>query len=239
MTKSINMFVFMIRQITKEAMMVLLLIAPFLAGAMFKYVIPMVEKYICDYFSLESCISPYYDVFDWLLAMLIGMLFAFVGGLVCLGEIDDRIVMYYSVTPGGKKGYILSRIIYPAILSGIMAVIIVPLFSIGSPDIVNYGVMIISTVLSGIVTALLVISISSNKVEGMAVGKLAGGFGAVVFIPLLVKGNIAYVFSPFPMFWVGKFAFEFQNGWYILAALLLYAIWIGGLYRLFARRINI
>lgn len=239
MTKSINMFVFIVRQITREAMMVLLLIAPFLAGAMFKYVIPPAEKYICAYFGRESCISPYYDVFDWLLAMLIGMLFAFVGGLFCLGEIDDRIVMYYSVTPGGKAGYILSRIVYPAILSGVMAVILVPVFSIGSLDIVKFGVMIISTVASGIVTALLVIAISSNKVEGMAVGKLAGGFGAVVFIPLLVKGNIAYVFSLFPMFWVGKFAFEFQNVWYVLAAFLLYAIWIGGLYRLFARRINI
>lgn len=237
MANSIKMFGFMVRQITKEAMMILLLIAPFLAGSLFKFGIPMIEKYVCSYFGFTKCISPYYDLFDWLLAILIGMLFAFVGGLVSLGEIDDKITMYYSVTPGGKLGYILSRIVYPAVLSGAAALLLVPLFSIGDLHLLNLFVMVISTVLSGIVTALLVIAISSNKVEGMAVGKLAGGFGAVLFIPLIVKGYVGYIFSPFPMYWIGKFTFEVQNGWYLVAALILFVIWIMGLYKIFVKKL--
>lgn len=237
MGKSIKMFRFMVRQITKEAMMVLLLLAPFLAGTLFKFGIPMIEKNVCSYFGLTECISPYYDVFDWLLAILIGMLFAFVGGLVSLGEIDDRIALYYSVTPGGKLGYILSRIVYPGVLSGLAAFILVPLFSIGNLHLLPFFVMIISTVLSGIVTALLVVAISSNKVEGMAVGKLAGGFGAVIFIPLLVKGYMGYLFSPFPMYWIGKFTFEAANTWYLITALSLFVIWIVGLYKVFAKKL--
>ena len=237
MANSIKMFGFMVRQITKEAMMILLLIAPFLAGSLFKFGIPMAEKYICSYFGFTECISPYYDLFDWLLAILIGMLFAFVGGLVSLGEIDDKLTMCYSVTPGGKLGYILSRIVYPAVLSGVAALLLIPVFSIGNLRLLNLFVMVISAVLSGIVTALLVIAISSNKVEGMAVGKLAGGFGAVFFIPLIVKGYVGYIFSPFPMYWIGKFTFEVSNRWYLVAALILFAIWIVGLYKMFAKKI--
>lgn len=237
MAKSIKMFGFMVRQITKEAMMILLLIAPFLAGALFKFGIPTAEKYICSYFGFAQCISPYYNLFDWLLAILIGMLFAFVGGLVSLGEIDDKITMYYSVTPGGKLGYILSRIVYPAVLSGAVALVLIPIFSIGDLHLLYLFIMVISTVLSGIVTALLVIAISSNKVEGMAVGKLAGGFGAIFFIPLIIKGNMGYIFSAFPMYWIGKFTFEFQKAWYLWMAFLLFVIWIAGLYRLFAKKI--
>lgn len=237
MANSIKMFGFMVRQITKEAMMILLLIAPFLAGSLFKFGIPMAEKYICSYFGFTECISPYYDLFDWLLAILIGMLFAFVGGLVSLGEIDDKLTMYYSVIPGGKLGYILSRIVYPAVLSGAAALLLIPVFSIGNLHLFNLFVMVISTVLSGIVTALLVIAISSNKVEGMAVGKLAGGFGAVLFIPLIVKGHVGYIFSPFPMYWIGKFTFEVKNGWYLVAALILFVIWIVGLYKMFVKKI--
>ena len=237
MANSIKMFGFMVRQITKEAMMILLLIAPFLAGSLFKFGIPMAEKYICSYFGFTECISPYYDLFDWLLAILIGMLFAFVGGLVSLGAIDDKVTMYYSVTPGGKLGYILSRIVYPAVLSGVAALLLIPVFSIGNLRLLNLFVMVISAVLSGIVTALLVIAISSNKVEGMAVGKLAGGFGAVFFIPLIVKGYVGYIFSPFPMYWIGKFTFEVSNSWYLVAALILFAIWIVGLYKMFAKKI--
>lgn len=237
MGKSVKMFLFMVKQITKEAMMLLLLLAPFMAGALFRFGIPMLECELCDYFGFSQCLVPYYDIFDWLLAILIGMLFAFVGGLVSLGEIDDRLAVYYSVTPGGRLGYLLSRIVYPAILSGVVAIVLIPVFSIGNLSVFSLILMVVSTVLSGIVTALLVVAISSNKVEGMAVGKLSGGFGATLFLPLIIKGKITCVFWIFPMYWIGRFQFMERNFLYLFFAVALFLAWIIGLYTVFTKKI--
>lgn len=233
---SLKMFQQMVKQISREAMLQLLVAAPILAGLLFKFGIPAFEKGILSRFGLEEILVPYYSYFNWLLALLTGMLFAFVGGLVVLGEIDDGVSKYICITPVGSNGYLFSRIFIPAILSGIFASIVITIFSLVPIAAETLVIMIISTMLSGIITSLLVIAISSNKVEGMAIGKLSGGFGMVMFIPLFVKGSIQYVFSVFPMFWVGKYI---QNGTYtsLIFALILFIGWIVWLMKRFRRKI--
>ncbi len=219
-----KMFVYMVKQITQEMMMILLAIAPVLAGLFFRIGIPLLENTVFIHYGLERILVPYYEIFSWLLAMLTGMLFAFVGGLVVLGEIDDNVAKYIMVTPAGIRGYLSSRILIPAFISGLVALICVPVFSLVRIGVAKLMVMVISTLLSGIVTAMLVVTISSNKVEGMAVGKLAGLFGMVFFVPAVVTGMIKYAFCLFPMFWIGEWSIS--GKWvYLILAFVEYGIW--------------
>lgn len=219
-----KMFVYMVKQITQEMMMILLAIAPVLAGLFFRIGIPLLENTVLLHYGLEKILVPYYEIFSWLLAMLTGMLFAFVGGLVVLGEIDDNVAKYIMVTPAGIRGYLSSRILIPAFISGLVALICVPVFSLVRIGVAKLMVMVISTLLSGIVTAMLVVTISSNKVEGMAVGKLAGLFGMVFFVPAVVTGMIKYAFCLFPMFWIGEWSIS--GKWvYLILAFVEYGIW--------------
>ncbi len=232
-----KMFFNMVKQITQEMMMLLLVIAPFLAGAFFKLGIPFLEKTLLSRYGLENFLVPYYEIFSWLLAMLTGMLFAFVGGLVVLGEIDDNITKYLMVTPAGMIGYLSSRIVIPAVISGIVALFCVPVFSLIELSFPKIIVMVVSTMLSGIVTAMLVVAISSNKVEGMAVGKLSGLFGMTFFVPILVKGMVKYVFFLFPMFWVGQWSIS-GSFYALIIAVAESLAWIYLMFVLFRRRLN-
>ncbi|MGN0427731.1 MAG: ABC transporter permease [Agathobacter sp.] len=226
----------MVKQIASEAMLVLLAIAPILAGSLFKFGIPLLETKLLARLGYGEVLVPYYGYFNWLLALLSGMLFAFVGALVVLGEIDDGVAKYICVTPAGAGGYLVARIFLPAIVSGIIASIIIPVFSLIHIDLKNLLIMIVSTVLSGIITSLLVIAISSNKVEGMAIGKLSGGFGMILFVPLIIKGPVQYVFSLFPMFWIGKYIQD--ETWIALPlSLILFVGWIYCLMKKFGKRI--
>ncbi|MDD6328238.1 MAG: hypothetical protein Q4D54_00600 [Eubacteriales bacterium] len=233
---SVRMFRQMVREIAGEAMMLLLCVAPILAGAFFKFGMPIANSMIMKKMGYVDCLVPYYEFCSWLLAMLTGMLFAFVGGLVVLGEIDDRITAYMCVTPAGVKGYMLSRIVYPGIVSGLVAMIVIPVFSLVHLDVVTLLVMVLSSVFSGMITSMQVVSISTNKVEGMAVGKLAGGFGMTFFIPFVITGKIQYVFAMFPMFWVGKYEMH-KNVWQILIAVVLFGVWWYGLYRKYLKKL--
>ena len=235
MKSSCKMFGLMLKQISHELMMVILIITPVLAGAIFKFGIPLLETKVLCRFGFCNVLTPYYELFSWLLAMLTSMLFAFVGGLVVLGEIDDGIAKYIMVTPPGQKGYLLSRIVFPGMVSGIVTVLLLPIFSLTKLSIETIFVMAASTVCCGIITALIVVAISSNKVEGMAVGKFSGFFGVVFFVPLLIKGPVRYVFTPFPMYHVGLWSMEGSVRHLIIAA-VLFIIWAGVLYKLFRRK---
>ena len=220
-----KMFIYMVKQITHEMMMIMLVIAPILAGLFFRIGIPFLEEHILCHYGLERIIIPYYETFSWLLAMLTGMLFAFVGGLVVLGEIDDNVAKYIMITPAGIRGYLCSRIIIPAIISAVVALICVPIFSLVDIGFVKLIIMVLTTMLSGIITTLLVVAMSSNKVEGMAIGKISGLFGMLFFVPLIVTGTIRYVFCLFPMFWIGEWS-VYGGGEKLIIAFFEFVIWI-------------
>lgn len=224
--KAVNkMFLYMVKQITQEMMMIMLAIAPVLTGLFFRIGIPFLEEHILRHYGLEQIIIPYYEIFSWLLSMLTGMLFAFVGGLVVLGEIDDNVAKYIMITPAGIRGYLCSRIIIPAIISAVVALICVPIFSLVDIGFVKLIIMVLTTMLSGIITTLLVVAMSSNKVEGMAIGKISGLFGVMYFVPLLVTGTIRYVFCLFPMFWIGEWN-VYGGGEKLIIAFFEFVIWI-------------
>lgn len=232
-----RMFIYMVKQITQEMMMLMLAIAPVLVGVFFRIGIPLLENTVLNHYGLERKLVPYYEIFSWLLAMLTGMLFAFVGGLVVLGEIDDNVAKYVMITPAGMGGYLSSRIIMPALISGALTLVLVPFFSLSYIGMVRLIVMVMSTMLSGIVTALLVVAISSNKVEGMAVGKLSGLFGMVLFVPYVVAGTIKYVFFLFPMFWIGEWSLS--GGWgKLIVAIIEFIVWIYILFLQFQKKME-
>ena len=73
MNASCRMFGFMVKQISKELMMIMLVISPFLVGIFFKFGVPLLESKVLERFGYGDVIKPYYELFSWLLAMLTGM----------------------------------------------------------------------------------------------------------------------------------------------------------------------
>lgn len=236
MTAIYKMFGYMVKQITREMMMLMLVVAPTLMGVVFKFGIPLFERMVLSRYGMQEILVPYYEMISWLFAMVIGILFAFVGGLVVLGEIDEHVTRYIVITPVGVSGYLFSRILLPALFSMIISIVFIPLFSLCRIDVTTLAVMVIYNSLSGIVTALLVVSISSNKVEGMAIGKLSGLFGAAFFIPLLIKGNVKYVFCLLPMYHIGNW-YEKGGMVNLVVSAVLFVGWIYVLYVRFRKKL--
>lgn len=171
--KSRIMFIQMIKQIRRDMICVLLLFVPFIAGAAIHFAIPFGEEMLCRYLGKSQILSPYYFLFDWMISLLPGMMYLFTGGLIILGELDDKIAGYMSVTPAGNNGYLFSRLGFPAIISFFINALVLELFSLTHLSLPDIFIMSLSSALLGVITALLVIAVSSNKVEGMAIGKIS------------------------------------------------------------------
>jgi fluoroquinolone transport system permease protein len=211
-------------------------LAPILAGFFFRFAIPLLEAALTGGFHIMAIISPYYKLVDILFAMLPSTMFCFVSAMVSLEEKDEKTAVYLFITPLRKTGDIFARFGVPSVIAFLATIILLPVFKLTALSPITILLLSAGGTLQGMIVALLVLTISSNKLEGMAVTKLSTLtiFGAV--IPFFIKSDIQYVISPLPSFWIGKAILE-NIPLYMLPAFVLSAMWICFLLKQYLRKI--
>lgn len=226
----------MLAYMRRDMMLFFACLAPIAAGLLFRFVIPPIEAVLTERFHMSAIISPYYALIDIFFAMLSPTMFCFVSAMVSLEEADEKTAAYLFVTPLGKTGYLIARFGVPALISFLITAILLPVFKLTAllpPDIALLAAV---EAFQGVIISLLILSFSSNKLEGMAIAKLSSLmiFGAAV--PFFLKHSIQYALFPLPSFWVGK-AIAQQMPLYMLPAFLSSGIWICLLLRRYLRKI--
>lgn len=233
----INAFRQFLDQISRDAMLVMLCFAPVLSGLFFRFGIPYIQSLLVKYLDMPELFRPYYLLCDLMLGSLTPVLFCFAAAYVILGEIDDGISKYYAITPVGKNGYLLSRVGIPSIMAFLVSIVTLKIFNLSS--LFMFDIIVISFISSiqGIIVALLVVSLSTNKVEGMAVSKLSGLFILGIPVPFFITGNIQFILFFLPSFWLAKYEVE-KNYLFIFVSILISFGWIVILHRKFIKKIR-
>lgn len=206
------------KQIKSDPMMFAACFTPFVMGALIKSGIPFLER-ITD-FSLQT----YYPIFDLLLSIMAPVLLCFAFAMITLEEIDDKVSRYFSITPLGKSGYLFTRLGVPSIISAIIAFIVLLLFSLEKLSIGMTICLALLGSVQAIIVSLMIITLSSNKLEGMAVTKLAAltllGIPAPFFIDSYYQFSVGFL----PSFWVAK-AMQNETVLYFSIGLMVALVW--------------
>ena len=228
-------FCYFIRQIAADKMLVMVCAAPLLCGAFFRFGIPAMEPLFIKWFGFG--LGSYYLLLDLFLSGLTPYMLCFVSAMVILTEADSHMSAYLCVTPIGKKGYLASRLFFPAVLSGLVSFCVLTAFRLSVDSaLITAGLSLQSAVL-GMLTAMLIISLASNKVEGMAISKLSGLILFGMVIPFVLKGSGKYVFGLLPSFWIAQWAITPGFG-----AILLFSgtsvLWFFVLWRRFSLKLT-
>jgi fluoroquinolone transport system permease protein len=146
--------------------------------------------------------------------------------------------VYMAVTPVGKRGYIISRLVFPAIISILVSAIIMRYFSLTTWALPDLLITCLLSSLLSIVLALLIVAFSHNRVEGMALTKISGAILLGLFVPFFLFSSAQYLFSLLPSFWIAKLCID---GNYLLAvppAILTSFLWIWVLYGRFIKKLS-
>ncbi len=211
--------------------------APLLAALFFRFGIPLFETFLCGYFSKSSILSGYYLLFDLFLGVLAPFMFCFASSMVILTERDENMTSYMAVTPVGKKGYIVSRLLFPATISFFTSVILMLCFSLTRWSVLMLLLTCLLTSILSIAVSLLLVSFAHNRVEGMAISKLSGIVMLGLPVPFFLFSNVQYLFSVLPSFWIAKLCKEDQP-WFFVPAFLTSLAWISLLYRRFEKKLS-
>lgn len=222
------------RQIARDSMLYAVMAAPLLAACFFRFAVPYAEALLCDLLGRASILSGYYLLFDLFLATLTPYMFCFASAMVMLTELDENMAAYMAVTPVGKKGYVSSRLLFPAVIAFAVSVLLVRFFALTCWSVLNLVLTCVLTSLLSVVVALLLVSFAHNRVEGMALAKLAGLLMLGLPVPFFVFSGIQYLFFALPSFWIAKYRLE-GGLWLSLPAAASALLWIWALAGRFER----
>ncbi len=167
MKKILSSTIQIFKQIKSDPMMFAACFSPFIMGTLIKFGIPFLER--ITKFSLQA----YYPIFDLLLSIMAPVLLCFAFAMITLEEIDDKVSRYFSITPLGKSGYLFTRLGVPSIISAVIAFIVLLFFSLEKLSVGMTVCLALLGSVQAIIVSLMIITLSSNKLEGMAVTKLA------------------------------------------------------------------
>lgn len=212
-------------------------LAPIMSAVFFKYAVPLVEAQLCAFLGRPSVLADYYLMIDIFLAILAPYMFSFASSMVMLTEYDENMVNYIAVTPVGKSGYIVSRLVFPAVIACAMSVILLSFFSLTKMTLGSIILLSLLGSLLSIAISLLLVSFSHNRVEGMALSKLSGIVLLGLPVPFFMVSAVQFFFSPLPSFWVAKMMRD-GNAFFVFPALITTGLWIAVLYTKFRKKIS-
>ncbi len=229
-------FALFVRQIWKDSMLITACMAAVLSAFFFRFGIPALETALCAYLQKGAILLDYYLLFDLFLAFVTPYMFCFASAMMMLTEYDENMANYLAVTPVGKMGYIVSRLVFPAIIAFLVSLGFLRLFSLTPWNFFMALSACALTALMSIAVALLLFSYSHNRVEGMAMAKLSGLLLLGLMVPFFLSSNAQYLFSLLPSFWIAKYILE-QDALLLIPALVSTLIFLWALYRKFIRKI--
>ncbi len=218
-------FIHMLKFVKKDMMLLAAGVSPVMIGAAIRFGIPFIENLLVKYTGLPYVMEPYYGLIDILFAAITPVIFCFVAAMVILEEHDDHIDRYLFVTDLGRRGYYISRIIVPAVIAFVITAALLPIFGLSDQVVAVEVSLAIAGTLQGIIIALLVVTLSSNKLEGMALTKLSSLLMLGAVVPYIMPKPYSYILSFMPSFWTGMMINE-NNIVYMAACVAVSMVWI-------------
>lgn len=230
-------FLHLLRFIRRDMMLLVVLFAPILCMLCYRFLIPALEIFLCELLKHTAVLSPYYPLLDIFFCMLAPAMFCFAAAMILLEERDEHTAGYLMITPLGRSGYLISRLLLPCIAAFLYTCLLFPVAALHSLSFLELLFYAGIGAFQGLISAMLTISCSSNKLEGMAVTKLSSLLILAAAAPWFLHTNIQFLLSPLPAFWLGKAVAE-GSLLFLIPALLTSLLWIIGLWKQFQRTIS-
>lgn len=231
-----------VRQISRDPMLLFALLAPVILILSLRLGIPVASDVVFERLGIE--LALYYREIMSFCLLLIPLILGMLSGFVILDERDENLISYYAITPLSKRGYFLYRLSVPVVLSVFFSLLLIYTVQLVSVPWAKLLLLMPMIALEAPIIALFMSAFAANKVEGLALSKLAG---LVVLAPLIifwVPLPWQWLGGIIPTFWISKtylVATQDESLIFILYAIIgtvVHLILLQGLLRLFVKKLD-
>lgn len=216
-------------------MMLMLLPAPFLIGALVKWGVPFIDILTTQYFGFS--LAPWYGMIDGFMLALIPATLSILSAFLLLDERDEGTGAYYQITPVQGYAYLLARIGLPTVWTLLCNIVIGIFFHISNLAIMDTIFVGIIGTGAGIACAMMIVSLAENRVEGLAISKLIGASLLGALVAGVIPAPYQYIAAFLPSFWIGMITHYGTSFVVVIGGLLVCVLWILFFVKKFMRRI--
>jgi fluoroquinolone transport system permease protein len=213
-----------IKQILRDPVMTLLLVAPLLLIIVFKILEVFLIPFLLQKTGFD--VMPYASyIFSFILLMNSGML-GIVTGFMMLDERDGNIAQLLEITPLGRSGYLLNRLSFASMLSVFYCLVSFAVFSL--VDLPFYSIILLCF-LSAIYTAiigLLIYSGADDKVKGLTFAKGLNTLVLFAFTDLFALNWLTALSWLFPPYWITMMIKSHDSFFVNFLALTIHVVWL-------------
>lgn len=226
-----------IKQIVRDPIMIIMLIAPLLMIGLFKMILIFLLPFLTDKTGFD--VSPYFVyILAFVLLMIPGLL-GIVTGFMMLDERDGNIAELMTVTPLGRNGYLINRLSFSAILSVIYCFIAYYVLNIYTLPLTSLIYITLLLALYSAIIGLLIFSGADDKVKGLTFAKALNILNIFAFADLFSLKWMTVISWFFPSYWITGLI---KNPDSLLAnsmVFIVHGIWFGVLVRQYWRKDSI
>ncbi|MFA6693095.1 MAG: hypothetical protein WCR73_05005 [Acholeplasmataceae bacterium] len=209
-------FVHELKNMIRDKMYAFFLVYPIIISVVSYFLIP----YLKDINPLAS------DITFLALLLMNSFIFGVVTSFTLLDDQDDNVLLSLKITPISVRLYVLFKLLMSyvfGIISTLLILISVDYFT--QTQLLDIIFILILAPIQGPILAMLIASISRNKVEGFVIMKLSGLILMVPIAALFLTDWKELLISIFPGFWTARlFSMQFMPLDYFLKESYIYFI---------------
>lgn len=191
-----------VHQVLRDGMLVILLPAPFLLGAVLWFGFPFADSILVR--ETGFSVQPWFPMSDALVMAMTTMMIGMICAFLLLDERDEGIGTYFRITPAGGRAYLVARLGIPMIWAFITTLVVMGLFALALDNIAVILTAAVLATFQGVIFCMVLAVMAGNKVEGLALAKIVNililGLPAAWFISAPYK----YLLGFLPSFWMGE-----------------------------------
>ena len=189
-----------IKQIMRDPIMSIFLFIPLLIIVLFKLLVVFLVPFIESRFAFDFL--PYHPYLLAFVLLMNGGMLGLVTGFMMLDERDGHVFELMSVTPLGRTGYLMNRLLLTSSLSVVYC--LVAYYVLNLIELPFYT-MIFLCVLSAmyvVIIGLLLFSVAEDKVKGLTLAKAINVLALFAFTDLLPIRWLTILSWFFPPYWI-------------------------------------
>lgn len=236
MRQTFNVFSIGMRVVMRDAVMLVLIPAPFLVGITFRLIFPWLNHWLIT--RINFSIVSFYPLLDSLMILLTPTLLTMSSAFLLLEECDEGIGGYYQITPARQLPYLTARIGLPALWGFLCSILVTVLFGLSGFSLQIIAASAFVAVLFGCGIAMMIVSLAANRVEGLALSKLTGITMVGLIIAWFIPDSWRWFASILPSFWLGELALGKTLGFNLFMGILSGLLWIALFTKKFQHKIS-
>ncbi|MFD1737984.1 hypothetical protein ACFSCX_15715 [Bacillus salitolerans] len=227
------------KNILRDSILLIGLIGPILFSLLVKFGLPSLEDFLFDQYNWE--LVPHYPFILSIVLLMTPLTVGMLMGFMLLEDRDENMLLYYSVTPLTKSGYLLYKTASIMMVTFLVSFMVIYLCNLLDIELVWLLPINLLISLETPIIALFIASFASNKVEGLALSKVTSVLLIVPFAVYFMDSSWVYVAGLLPPYWItfSMLRIGTSDFWMlIVGGLLVHLIYLGVLNRIFQRKIE-